>query len=75
MSLLTVAALLGICVGLGWLPSLPVCIALVTGDVFYNKPLPDNSLKKWHWANKVAAFAVLGINALAAVWLLRSPGR
>lgn len=64
MSILTIAALVGMCFGIGWIPILPVCISLATGDVYYKTRAPDGSLKRWHGANKVAAFVILGVNVL-----------
>ena len=44
----------------GAIPFLLVtCIALVTGNVYYNQVESDGSLKAWSPANKVVAFLLL----------------
>ncbi|MCA9251730.1 MAG: hypothetical protein R3E58_01320 [Phycisphaerae bacterium] len=70
MSWLTVAALATMLFGFGTIPCIPVCIALVSGDIFYEQPHPDGSLRKWGWPNKVAAFVLLALNVLPILTIL-----
>lgn len=35
------------------------CIALVTGDIFYNETDASGSLRKWSFANKIIAALLL----------------
>ncbi len=73
MSIFTVAALLGtFCVGLGFLPCLVVCISLLTGDIYYSRPGKDYSMKKWHWANKIAAYLILVGNLMLIAYRVSS---
>ncbi len=64
MSLLTAAAFVTWFLGYGAILCIPVCIALVSGDIYLEQTHPDGSLKKWGWPNKVAAFAILALNIL-----------
>ena len=40
-----------------------VCIALVTGDVYYNKHRRDGTLKVWHVSNKIVAWLLLAAHS------------
>lgn len=65
----TVAAIVTLFLGYGTIPCIPVCIAVLTGDVYYDKRDPDGSLKKWGWSNKVAAIVLLLLNIVPFVMM------
>lgn len=73
MSWFAGASVVTLLFGYGTIPCIPACIALVTGEVYYNQYMPDGSLKKWGWPNKAAAYALLLLNILpiAALFLAR----
>lgn len=60
---------------LGLIPFLVItCVALVTGDIYYNKAEQDGSLKKWSFANKIIAalflipsVLIIGVFAVAII--------
>ena len=62
LSWFAAAALVTWLFGYGTIPCIPVCIALLTGDVYYSRHTPDGSLKKWGWPNKAAAYVLLLLN-------------
>jgi hypothetical protein len=62
MHWLTVAALVTWFFGFGTIPCIPVCIALLTGDVYHNRRKPDSTLAAWSWPNKAAAYVLLLLN-------------
>jgi len=51
-------ALLGIFTSLGLVA---VCIIVLTGPVYFDKPRKDGTYKTWGWGNKVAAVILLVI--------------
>jgi hypothetical protein len=58
----SVFVLLGLCCS----PALlAVCVIVLTGEVYYNQPdASSGGLKKWGYANKLAAFIILAIQVL-----------
>ena len=43
---------------------LAVCIIVLTGDVYYNQTDAAGNLKKWGFANKIAAIVILVLQIL-----------
>jgi len=60
-SYVSVITLVGLCCS----PAiLTVCIIVLTGDVYYEQADASGHLKKWGFANKIAAIAILGFQIL-----------
>ncbi len=79
MSVLTGASIFTWCVPMvGAVPILIVCIALAAGDIYYRRQDHDGGLRKWHRANRWAAFGILGLNGVYLLywllWLIRGTG-
>ena len=58
-------------VGLAFPPAMAcVCGTLLTGDIYYNRPGPDGTLKRWPRANRTVALLLFGLQVLGLAFRL-----